>query len=99
MNLAMTKSSKIVMAVANNTYPGDVRVRNEAQTLAAAGHELTVIAPQGKNQSRLEMVNGVRVVRYPAPPDGRGVLSYAIEFIYVTLATTLAVLWVWLRYG
>jgi glycosyltransferase involved in cell wall biosynthesis len=99
MNLSMTKSSKIVMAVANNTYPADVRVRNEAQTLAGAGHELTVIAPQGNNQSRLEIVNGVRVVRYPAPPDGRGVLTYAVEFIYVTLATTLAVLFVWMRYG
>jgi glycosyltransferase involved in cell wall biosynthesis len=81
------------------SYPADTRVRNEAQTLAAAGHELTVIAPRGGKQPGQEIVNGVRVVRYPAPPNGHGLLTYAFEFFYVTLASSIAVLYVWLRYG
>lgn len=99
MSQAPEKSLKIVMAIANNPYPADVRVRREAQTLVSAGHDLTVIAPKGQNESRIAIVDGVRVVRYPAPPDGHGVLTYGFEFIYVTVATTLAVLFVWLRYG
>jgi glycosyltransferase involved in cell wall biosynthesis len=93
------KSLKIVMAVANNSYPADTRVRNEAQSLAAAGHQLTVIAPRAHRQSRQEVLNGVHVFRYPAPPNGLGKISYAIEFFYVTLATSLAVLFIWLRHG
>ncbi len=99
MNQYFTRGLKIVMAVANNNYPADSRVRNEAQSLADAGHELTVIAPRGRNQSHHETINGVRVFRYPAPPRGRGVIAYGIEFIYVTIATLLAVLYIWWRFG
>jgi glycosyltransferase involved in cell wall biosynthesis len=99
MSQSPKKHLKIVMAVANNTYPADIRVRNEAQSLAEAGHQLTVIAPQGPKQAPQEIIKGVRVVRYPAAPEGRGMISYGMEFGYVTLATTLAVLLVWMRYG
>jgi len=99
MREAAEKTLKIVMAVANNSYPGDTRVRNEAQTLASAGFDLTVISPRGEKQTGHEIVNGVRVIRYPAPPNGQGRVSYAVEFIYVTIATSLAVLYVWMKYG
>jgi glycosyltransferase involved in cell wall biosynthesis len=74
-------------------------VRREAQTLADAGHQLTVIAPRGGNEVTHEIIEHVQVIRYPALPDGEGVLAYASEFIYVTFATTLLVLWIWLRQG
>ena len=38
------------MLLENNPYPQDVRVRNEAESLAAAGHEVTVLAPRSAGQ-------------------------------------------------
>ena len=35
------------MLLENFTYPEDTRVRNEAESLAAAGHGVTVLAPRG----------------------------------------------------
>lgn len=93
------KHQKIVMAVANNTYPADTRVRNEAQTLVEAGHQVTVIAPRDSKQPFRERVDGVQVVRYPGPPSGQGVLAYGFEFFYVTLATMIMVVAVWIRTG
>ena len=87
------------MAVANNTYPSDVRVKHEAQTLAQAGHRLTVIAPKAPEQPYQEVIDDVLVVRYPAPPELSGAVGYALEFAYVTLATTVLLLWQWLRHG
>lgn len=99
MSTSTAKSLKVIMAVANNTYPADPRVRNEAQTLIEAGHEVTVIAPQGPNQSYHDVVANVRVVRFPVPLQGGSVLTYGLEFIYVTVAVALMVLYTWGRYG
>ena len=38
------------MLLENNPYPQDVRVRNEAEALAAAGHAVTVLAPRAPGQ-------------------------------------------------
>jgi hypothetical protein len=35
------------MLLENRTYPGDVRVRREAESLAGAGYGATVVAPRG----------------------------------------------------
>jgi hypothetical protein len=43
---------RITMLVENNPYPQDVRVRSEAQSLARAGHDVTVVAPRDPGQSR-----------------------------------------------
>lgn len=87
------------MAVANNPYPQDVRVRQEAETLVAAGYAVTVIAVRGAGQPQRERFGGVEVRRYAAPPSIRGAIGYAIEFAYVTLATFALLHWVWLTRG
>src|SRR5688572_1554368 len=89
------KRLKIVMVLANHSYPADPRVRNEAETLSSAGHELTVLAPRAKKQAFIEAINGVRVLRFPAPINASGTLGYALEFAYVTIAAILGVLVVW----
>ncbi|MCI0714051.1 MAG: glycosyltransferase family 4 protein [Chloroflexi bacterium] len=99
MSPSTVKSLKIIMAVANNTYPADARVHNEAQTLVDAGHEVTVIALKGPDQSYHDVVADVRVIRFPIPLQGNGALTYSLEFIYVTAATALMVLYAWGRYG
>lgn len=87
------------MAVANNPYPQDVRVRREAETLAAAGYAVRVIAPAAHGQPGREACGEIRVLRYPPPPEARNALGYAFEFAYGTLAVALLLAWIWLREG
>jgi glycosyltransferase involved in cell wall biosynthesis len=62
-------------------YPFDPRVRAEVDALQSAGFDVTVAGPTGYGHDRLdENIDGVRVVRYRAPPGGRGALGYAREF-------------------
>jgi glycosyltransferase involved in cell wall biosynthesis len=95
------KSSKIrvLLLVENNAYPADFRVRREAHALRDAGHEVTVIAPRGNRQTWVERIEGIAVHRFPAPPGGDGVLGYAFEFAYATLAMLALTGWVVMRRG
>jgi glycosyltransferase involved in cell wall biosynthesis len=76
---------EIAMLLENNAYPTDVRVRNEAEALVRAGHEVTVIAPRAAGQPARETVAGVRVGRFrlPATPDTRAgiVAEYALAHV------------------
>jgi len=80
---------RVLMLVENCSYPRDIRVRMEAETLALAGLEVSVIAPALKGQLRREVVNQIRIYRYRAPREGKGQLSYVLEYGY----SLLAVLW------
>jgi len=76
------------MALENNPYPQDVRVRNEARELLSDGHEVAVLAPRGHGQPRRELVDGVRVRRYWLPElDGAAgiLLEYAVAAVQLTL--------------
>lgn len=90
-------SVNVLLLVENNPYPFDVRVRREAWALRDAGCNVTVISPRGAGQSLSDTVDGVDVYRFPAPPGGSGLISYAIEFLYSTFAMLLLSLWVALR--
>jgi glycosyltransferase involved in cell wall biosynthesis len=91
--------ARVLLLVENNAYPFDVRVRREAQALRDANYEVTVIAPRAKDQPWHERLDGVEVYRFPAPPGGEGILSYAFEFGYATFAMLLLSIWVALRRG
>lgn len=84
---------RIAMLLENNPYPQDVRVRSEAETLAAAGHRVTVIAPRDCTQPRRERINGVEVVRFRLP-DGSagGKLGFLREYLVAGLALHLGAL-------
>lgn len=90
-------SINVLLLVENNPYPFDVRVRKEALALRDAGCNVTVISPRGAGQFLSDTVDGVDVLRFPAPPGGSGLLSYAFEFLYSTFAMLLLSLWVALR--
>ena len=67
--------TRVAMLLENNPYPQDVRVRAEAESLAAAGHAVTVVAPREPGQPRARDGRGVRVRRFrlpatPASPRG-----------------------------
>jgi glycosyltransferase involved in cell wall biosynthesis len=82
---------RITMLVENNPYPQDVRVRSEAQSLARAGHDVTVVAPRDKGQPRREVVDGVRVIRFRLM-DGssRGASGFLVEYTIAATALHLA---------
>jgi glycosyltransferase involved in cell wall biosynthesis len=83
------------MALENNPYPQDVRVRNEAEELALDGHDVVVLAPRAQDQQRTEIVNGVRVTRYRLPAlDGAAgiLLEYAVAAFQLTLRLLLELL-------
>ena len=90
---------RALLLVENNGYPFDVRVRREALALHKAGCKVSVVAPKAKDQPWSEVLDGVHVYRYPAPPNASGVLSYAFEFGYSTFAMLCVSLWVALRRG
>ena len=48
-----------------NYFPGDPRVRNEAQVLVSAGYQVIVVALRAPGQARSEIINGVQVYRMP----------------------------------
>ena len=79
------------MALENNPYPQDVRVRNEAEALAADGHHVVVLAPRGPGQPRAETVNGDRVKRYRLPAGAR-VGGIVVEYIVALVQLTLRLL-------
>jgi glycosyltransferase involved in cell wall biosynthesis len=70
----------VVMLLENEPYPADVRVRNEADTLVAAGYRVTVLAPRGKGQSRRELVEGVDVVRFWLPTTPQSAFGFLLEY-------------------
>jgi glycosyltransferase involved in cell wall biosynthesis len=72
--------TRILMLLENSPYPQDDRVRREASALLAAGHEVTVIAPAWKQPLGIADVDGVRVLRFPLPPDRDGIVGYVLEY-------------------
>ena len=74
---------QIVFLVENETYPHDRRVRQEALALTEAGYRVTVVCPNSDSSPALEEeIRGVRVLRFRQPPQGRGALGYAREYMY-----------------
>ena len=72
----------------NLPLPFDRRVWMELSALHAAGLEVSAICPMG-DAYRLpyEVIDGIHIWRYPAPPATRGFLSYVWEFLYCWLQT------------
>ena len=97
--MARNPVTKVLMLLENNYYPRDPRVRREAESLADAGFDVTVICPALKGQLHREMVNGVRVFRYAAPPEARGLFGYVLEYGYSLAAALFLSVQVAIRYG
>ncbi len=63
------------------SYPRDRRVVLEAEALVASGAKVTVISPDGPGtRATDERLDGVRVLRYRAPPGGVGAAGYLREY-------------------
>jgi glycosyltransferase involved in cell wall biosynthesis len=74
-------SLHVLVLLESLPYPLDPRVRAQAAALRAAGHEVTVVSPTASPGDPVdEVLDGVRVRRFPAPPAGGGVLGYVREY-------------------
>lgn len=86
--------------VENLTVPFDRRVWLEALTLRDAGYQVSVICPKGENyHDSFEILDGIRIYRYPTPPPTKGTASYVFEFVYCWIMTALLSMKVYTREG
>jgi glycosyltransferase involved in cell wall biosynthesis len=90
----MASRGRVLHLSENLPLPFDRRVWMELNALRAGGFEVSAICPMGESWTApYEVIDGIHVWRYPAPPPARGSLSYAWEFLYCWLQT----LWLSLR--
>ncbi|MEM6593454.1 MAG: glycosyltransferase family 4 protein [Pseudomonadota bacterium] len=89
--MAFSPPRRVLIVVENLPVPLDRRVWLEATSLKAAGYEVSVICPTGRNWDALyEEIDGIRIWRHPMPPEAHsGALAYAREYG--------AALWHWFR--
>lgn len=91
--------NRILMLLENSHFPQDPRVRREAYALRNAGYRVSVICPARPRQSWCEMLDGVRVYRYPSIPEMHGAIGYVCEYSYAMAATLVFSLLVLVREG
>ncbi len=96
----MASRGRVLHLSENLTLPFDRRVWMELNALRAAGWEVSAICPMGDGGTEpYEVLNGIHIWRYPAPPVTSGVLSYIWEFLYCWLQTAWLTLRVSVRQG
>jgi glycosyltransferase involved in cell wall biosynthesis len=98
-SMRASAGKRVLMLLENAPYPIDVRVSNESNTLTKAGYRVSVICRSSPGQPLHEIINGVAVYRYPAPPAANGMLSYLYEYGYSMVATFVLSVLILLRNG
>jgi len=89
----MASRGRVLHLSENLTLPFDRRVWMELNALKAAGWQVTAICPVGEpHTARSEVLDGIHILRYPAPPPASGIVSYVWEFLYCWLWTLLLTL-------
>lgn len=90
---------RVLIIVQNLPVPLDRRVWMEATALVRAGYGVSVICPKGPGDPSYDVIDEVRIYKYPPPPPARGLLGYLVEFTYCWLATALLSVKVLVRDG
>ena len=83
---------RTLIIVQNLPVPFDRRVWLECQALTAAGYDVTVVCPKGKDDPGYEVIEGVTLLKYPPYAPGGGALGFVMEYAYSFLATARLVL-------
>lgn len=96
----MASRGRILHLSENLTLPFDRRVWMELNALKGAGWDVAAICPMGEGgREPYEVLNGIHLYRYPAPPETSGFVSYVWEFLYCWLCTLGLTLRVAARHG
>jgi len=84
----MASRGSVLHLSENLTLPFDRRVWMELSALRDHGWQVSAICPTGEQHTAPhEVLDGIHIWRYPAPPATRGFLSYVWEFAYCWLQT------------
>jgi len=86
------RKPRILVLVENVPLGIDNRLKKQVRTLLASGFDVTVICRRDPRNKTC--VPGVRVVQYPAPPEGEGLLAFAVEYGYSVAMAAALTLWV-----
>ena len=87
------------MLLENESFPEDTRVYLEATALVEANYAVTVICPTGEQSALSDVIDSVRVYRYPKPGNPLGFIGYISEFAYSMTCAFLYASFVLLRHG
>ena len=95
------KNRRVLILIENLSFPMDRRMRQEAASLRAAGYEVTVISPKGElgERATFEVLDGIRIYRYPFYWEGNNALTYLLEYGWALLCTLTFTLWVAIWHG
>jgi glycosyltransferase involved in cell wall biosynthesis len=87
-----------VCMVVHAYYEGDARVRRYAESLAAAGHRVDVLALRDRGKPKREQLRAVSVQRLPLSRKRGGTLRYLFEYVWFTLLCGCVLTWRARRY-
>ncbi|HEY6294533.1 MAG TPA: glycosyltransferase, partial [Streptosporangiaceae bacterium] len=88
---------RILLLVENVPLTRDHRLRKQASTLLASGFDVTVICRT--HPGNRTCVPGTRILQYPAPPEGTGLLAFAVEYGYSVVMAAALTGWSLVRRG
>ncbi len=87
-----------VCMVVHAYYERDARVRRYAESLAAIGHRVEVLALRAPDKQKREELRGVHVHRLPLSRHRGGMVRYLFEYVLFTLLCGLVLTWRCRRY-
>jgi len=87
-----------VCMVVHAYYEGDARVRRYAESLAARGDRVEVLALRAPDKPKRETLRGVEVHRLPLSRRRGGTLRYLFEYFWFTLLCGFVLTWRARRY-
>lgn len=92
-----SRRPRILMITENVPLGADHRLRKQARTLLDREFDVTVICR--RHPRNKICVPGVRVLQYPAPPEGTGLLAFAVEYGYSLAMAAVLTFWTLIRGG
>jgi glycosyltransferase involved in cell wall biosynthesis len=81
------RAKRVLIIVQNLPVPFDRRVWLECKALVAAGYDVSVVCPKGKNDSSYEVIDTVRLYKYRPYAPGGSKFSFVAEYVYSFLGT------------
>jgi|HubBroStandDraft_6_1064221.scaffolds.fasta_scaffold256417_2 glycosyltransferase involved in cell wall biosynthesis len=99
MSKMKSQTCSVLMLIENAPFPADRRMRHLAETLQGAGYRVSVICPRGEDcdRSYFEIVDGVKVYRYPMLFHAKHRLGYVLEYPWALFCLGVLSLFVWIR--
>jgi hypothetical protein len=91
------RKPRVLMIIENVSLADDHRLKKQARTLLASGFDVTVICRS--HPGNKTSVPGVRVLQYPSPPEGAGLLAFAVEYGYSVAMAAVLTAWSLARGG